>query len=133
MALFVYQLNWFWAYLLSVIGNLVPAFFILLFLEQVSSWLCRRTKIFNRFFTWLFERTARKYQRNIKKYGPLALVAFVAVPLPMTGAWTAAPIAFLFALPFRKAFPLIGLGVLVAGLIVLALSKAGIVLFSWPF
>jgi uncharacterized membrane protein len=130
VALTVYRLNWFWAYFLSVIGNLVPAFFILLFFPKVADWLSRRIKIFNRFFVWLFARTQKKYQRAIEKYGPLALFIFVAVPLPGTGAWTAALIAFLFGISFKKALPMIVLGVMAAGLLVLALSGAGIMLFS---
>jgi len=68
------------------------------------------------------------------KYGYPALVLFVAIPLPLTGAWTGSLIAFLFKIPFKIAFPLISLGVIIAGVIVLALSLAGIAIekyFGW--
>ena len=70
----------------------------------------------------------------MEKYGYPALIVFVAIPLPMTGAWTGALIAFLFGIPFKKAFPLITLGIMIAGIIVLVISKTGIVIeeyFGW--
>ncbi len=134
LALTVYNLNWFSAYLISLVGNLVPVVLILLFLEPVAQWLSKHFRIFQRFFSWLFERTRRKYNSGIEKYGPLALILFVAIPLPITGAWTGSLIAFLFGISFKKAFPLITLGVAIAGLIVLVLTQAGITIeryFGW--
>lgn len=126
VALTVYQLHWLWAYIVSVIGNLVPVVFLLLFLEAVSVWFSKRFKLSRRFFDWLFERSREKSERKIAKYGYLALILFVAIPLPITGAWTGSVIAFLFKIPFRKAFPLIAAGVAIAGVIVTLITKAGI-------
>ncbi len=70
----------------------------------------------------------------MKKYGQLALVAFVAVPLPLTGAWTASLVAFLFGIPFKKSFASISLGVITAGLIVTFITKTGIAIekyYGW--
>lgn len=134
MALAVYDLDLFTGFFISVIGNLIPVILILLLLEPVSSWLSRNFVIFNRFFTWLFARTRTRYTSQIKKYGSPALILFVALPLPITGAWTGSLIAFLFAIPFKKAFPLIALGVVIAGLIVLSATQAGITIekyFGW--
>ena len=128
LALTVYRLDWGVAFLISVIGNLIPVLLILLFLGPVSKYLATNFKIFQRFFTWLFERTRRKHDSKIKKYGYPALVAFVAIPLPVTGGWTGSLIAFLFDIPFRKAFPLIASGVVIAGVIVSLLTKTGIVI-----
>lgn len=131
IALGAYKLNWVLAYIISVLGNLVPAALILLFLKGVSAWLSERFKIFENFFNWLFNKTEKKHRDKIKKYGAVALISFVAIPLPMTGAWTASLVAFLFKIPFKKAFPWITAGVAIAGIIVLALSKAGITLFKF--
>ena len=60
------------------------------------------------------------------KYGYLGLILFVAIPLPFTGAWTGALVAFLFKIPFKKAFPLIATGVAIAGALVTLITKAGI-------
>ena len=126
IALTLYNMNWAWAFFISVLGNLVPIVFLLLFLEPVSKWLSDNFKFFQRFFTWLFERTRRKSSFRLEKYGPIALISFVAIPLPLTGAWTGTIVAFLFGIPFKKAFSLISLGVVIAGAIVLALIQLGL-------
>jgi len=115
------------AFLLSVLGNIsfiIPALF---FFEPVSNRL-RKFKIWSRFFDWVFERTKNKAD-VIQKYEALGLAIFVAIPLPMTGAWSGVIAASLFKIRFRYAFMAIVAGVLGAGLIVLALCKLGIM--SW--
>jgi uncharacterized membrane protein len=124
VALTVYNMNWLLAFIVSVIGNLVPVLFLLLFLGPVSDWFSLKFKICNRFFSWLFEKTRRKSEARISKYGSIALISFVAIPLPFTGAWTGAIVAFLFNIPFKKAFPLIASGVVIAGIIVLVLTQS---------
>ncbi|MDP8259272.1 MAG: small multi-drug export protein [Candidatus Aadella gelida] len=111
------------AYFLGVFGNLVPVVPLLLMLKPVSERL-RHLPVFEKFFTWLFERT-RKKAGLIEKFEALGLILFVAVPLPITGAWTGCVAATLFKIRFRYALPAIIAGVLIAGLIVLALSLAG--------
>jgi len=125
-ALTIYHLGWAESYLISVFGNLIPVIFLLLFLESLSGWLSKNFRIFQRFFVWLFEKTRKKYNSRMEKYGYPALVIFVAIPLPVTGGWTAALIAFLFGISFRKAFPLIALGIMIAGGVVLGLTQTGI-------
>jgi len=107
------------AYLLSVFGNLLPIVPLLLFLGPVSDFL-RRWKLGDRFFTWLFHRTRRKYIQDHENFGLTALAIFVAIPLPMTGAWTGCAIAFLLGFRFWPAFAAIAAGVLLAGIIVTA-------------
>ncbi|MEJ2505610.1 MAG: small multi-drug export protein [Ignavibacteriaceae bacterium] len=77
-----------------------------------------KSKLMNKFLTWLFERTRKKTKDKIEKYGDLALIIFVAIPLPNTGAWTGALAAWLFGIPFKKAVPNIFYGVLIAGAVV---------------
>ena len=134
LALTVYNLNWQMAFLISVIGNLIPIVLLLLLLGPISNLLSKDCPVFQRFFSWLFERTRKKYGSKIKKYGYPALIAFVAIPLPITGGWTGSLIAFLFNIPFRKAFPLIASGIIIAGILVTLLTKAGIAIekyFGW--
>ena len=107
------------AYLLSVLGNLLPVVPLLLFLGPVSDWL-RRYDFWERFFTWLFSRTRRKYIQAHESFGLTALAIFVAIPLPMTGAWTGCAIAFLVGFRFWPAFAAITAGVLLAGIVVTA-------------
>ena len=107
------------AYLLAVLGNLLPVVPLLLFLGPVSDWL-RRFTFWDKFFTWLFSRTRRKYIREHESFSLTALALFVAVPLPVTGAWTGCAIAFLVGFRFWPAFVAISAGVLLAGVIVTA-------------
>jgi len=115
------------AYWLSVAGNLIPVIPLLFLLEPVSSRL-RKFKVWSRFFDWLFERTKRKAE-TVQKYEALGLALFVAIPLPVTGAWTGIVAASLFKIRFRYAFIAIVCGVLTAGLIVSALCALGMI--SW--
>lgn len=134
LAITLYRLNWLSAYFISVLGNLIPVFFILKFLGPISLWLSRNFQIFQRFFSWIFKRTREKYSSLMKKYGWLTLIGFVALPFPLTGGWTAALIAFLFGIPFKTAFFSIALGVMLAGGVVLSLTQAGIAIekyFGW--
>jgi len=123
MAIQVYKIPWIEAFILSFIGNIIPVAPALLLLEPVSNFLMRYT-VFNKFFTWLFERT-RKKSDIIEKYETLGLMIFVAIPLPLTGAWSGCVAAFLFGIRFWYAFIAISLGVFIAGVIVLSLVKLG--------
>jgi uncharacterized membrane protein len=112
---------------LAVLGNVIfvaPALFLF---EPVSRRL-RKFKVWSRFFDWVFERT-RKNADTIQKYEALGLAIFVAVPLPMTGAWSGVIAASLFKIKFRYAFVAIVAGVFCAAVIVLAFCALGI--FSW--
>ncbi|MBU2578983.1 small multi-drug export protein [Patescibacteria group bacterium] len=134
MALAVYHIDWKIAFFLSVIGNLIPSALILAFLPFLSKHLSKKCKVCQKFLSWLFERIRKKHNAKMEKYGALALATFVAIPLPLTGAWTGALIAFLFNIPFLKAFPLIALGVAMAGIIVLGLTSASMSIeryFGW--
>ncbi len=126
VALAIYDFHWTLAYLISVIGNIIPVIFLLLFLGPVSKWFSEKFGLCDSFFNWLFERTRRKNNGRVEKYGAIALISFVAIPLPFTGAWTGSIVAFLFGIPFKKAFPLISLGVLISGAIMLILTQTGL-------
>lgn len=115
------------AFWLSVLGNILPVVPALFLLEPVSQRL-RKFKIWSRFFDWLFERTKNKAD-TIQKYEALGLAIFVAIPLPMTGAWSGVVAASLFKIRFRWAFTAIVTGVIAAGLIVSALCALGMI--SW--
>ena len=114
----------FWLSVLANISFIAPALFLL---EPVSNRL-RKFGLWSRFFDWVFEHTKKKAD-VIQKYEALGLAIFVAIPLPMTGAWSGVIAASLFKIRFRYAFMAIVAGVLGAGLIVLALCKLGIM--SW--
>jgi len=116
-------LSWQEAYIWSVMGNLLPVPFLLWLLEPLSERL-RRWGPMDRFLGWLFARTRRR-GKLVERYGPLGLVLFVGVPLPVTGAWTGAVAAFIFGVPFRRALPAIAFGVMLAGVVV-TLASLGV-------
>jgi uncharacterized membrane protein/cbb3-type cytochrome oxidase subunit 3 len=111
------------ASLFAVIGNMLPIPFILWFLDPFSRWLSRHSKTMDRFFTWLFARTRRKHSKSFERWQEFALMIFVAIPLPMTGAWSGAVAAFVFGIPNGVALLFIFFGVLIAcGVVALATS-----------
>jgi uncharacterized membrane protein len=109
-------------YFIAVIGNMLPLLAIAFLLEPVSNWLMKHSKFFRWFFNWLFEHTRKKHSKKFEVFEEVALVTFVAIPLPMTGGWSGALAAFVFGIPPKKALPLIALGVAIAGLIVTAIT-----------
>jgi uncharacterized membrane protein len=125
IAMGIYGMEPFEAFFFSVLGNLLPVIPLLLFLEPVSGYL-RRYRIFDTFFIWLFSRTRRNNTESFEKYGLLALTVFVAIPLPATGAWSGCAAAFVFGVKFRQALPAIAAGVMIAGIVVTAVTMTGL-------
>jgi len=113
-------LNPWLAFGVSVIGNMIPVPFIILLFRKFLEWL-RRFTTFARFANWL-EAKAMKQQDKILRYEALGLFILVAIPLPGTGAWTGSMVAALFDLRLKTAVPVIFLGVMAAGIIVLTIT-----------
>ncbi|MBN1298359.1 MAG: small multi-drug export protein [Actinobacteria bacterium] len=109
--------------MISIVGNFIPAIVIVYALEPISKFLMKRFKLMERFFTWLFNRTRRKYYKKFEKYSGFALTAFVGIPLPVTGAWTGSVIAFVFGFPQKRALLDIFIGILMAATIVTVIFK----------
>lgn len=122
VAIFTFEMSPWAAYFWSVLGNLLLVVLVLIFLPWGSKLLMEHTKWGRKFFEWLFGRTQRKHSKKFERWGEVALVLFVAIPLPMTGGVTGAVAAFVFGIPKKKALPLLSLGVLIAGVVVLTLS-----------
>ena len=123
VALFVYKFPIWKAFLLSVLGNIsfiIPCLFLF---KPVADYL-ERFGLFKKFFDWFFERT-RKKAKLVERFEFLGLMIFVGIPLPMTGAWSGCIAATLFKVRFRYALLANVLGVIMAGLIVLALCLSG--------
>lgn len=118
LALTQLELTLWEAYVVSVIGNMIPIVLIVFLLEPTSKFLSKHFKFFKWFFSWLFERTRKKHSHKFEVLEEITLVSFVAIPLPVTGAWSGALVSFVFGIPPKKSLPLIFLGVLIAGIIV---------------
>ena len=123
VAINMFGFPWHYALLLAIIGNLLPVPFLLLFLNSISR-LLSKIGFFEKMLHWLFERT-RQRGRIIEKYERIGLMLFVAIPLPVTGAWTGSLAAVLFGIRFKYAFLSIFAGILIAGSIVTCLSLLG--------
>jgi len=115
---------WWQAFPLAVIGNMLPIPFILLFFKYVEKFL-RAFKSWSRLMDWLFEKTRKRADAKIKRYEHVGLLVFVAIPLPFTGAWTGALIAYLFDLRFGRSLITIFIGVVIAALIITVLTLSG--------
>lgn len=104
------------SYFTALLGNLIPIPFILYTLNFIER-LVQRAPL-SKLYSKLIERVERK-RVAIEKYGYLGLAIFVAVPLPVTGAWTGALLSFLLGLDKLKSFLFIALGVAISGVVVL--------------
>ncbi|MFA5128398.1 MAG: small multi-drug export protein [Patescibacteria group bacterium] len=130
VALLVYKMPFWSAFFWSVLGNMLPIFFIVYFIKPAANFLKKHWRVAERFFDWWFARVRRKFEKGILKYGiNLALIIFVAIPLPITGAWSGAVASFLFGIPPRRALILIAFGVIIAGIIVGLLTGGGVYIF----
>lgn len=111
---------WQEAYILGLIGNLIPVPFLLLLLKPVFKYMRRNRKL-RKFSNWVVKRAIRKIRDNpsILKYTILGLTIFVAIPLPGTGVWTGAVIAAILDMKLKHAMPALAVGAAVAGVIVL--------------
>ncbi|MBE6629437.1 MAG: small multi-drug export protein [Ruminococcaceae bacterium] len=122
---------WWQSYLFAVIGNMIPIPFILLFVKQFIAWMQRsRVRLFNRFGNWLV-RKAEKNRGKIEKYSFFGVCLFVAIPLPVTGAWTGSLVASVIGMKPWKAFLSCLLGVMIAGVIVTLISYGALAAFSF--
>ena len=121
-------MNIFECYFLSVLGNLIPIPFILVFIKKIIEWMSKsKIKLFNKVANKLINK-AEKRSGKVDKYSLWGLFAFVAIPLPGTGGWTGALIAALMGMRFKKSFFSILGGILVAG-VIMSLASYGVVSF----
>ena len=113
-------LDWREVYLVSVIGNMIPVPFIILFFRPLIEYF-EKTKLFGKIASKLKKRTKSKME-GLNKYKILGLFLFVAIPLPGTGAWTGAAIAALLKMRIKHSFIPILAGVVVAGILMMGIS-----------
>ncbi len=110
-------LNLWVAIIVSIIGNMVPVPFIIVFIRNIFEWLRRKNEKLNNLVV-RFEKKAEKHSDLVNRYKFWGLFVLVAIPLPGTGAWTGALVAAMLEMRLKSALPAIGLGVIAAGIIV---------------
>ena len=116
------------AFVLAVIGNLLPIPFLVVFTRKVFEWLRTKSDGLDRMVCRL-EAKANKNKELVEKSEFFGLMLLVAIPLPGTGAWTGALVAAMLDMRLKRAMPAIILGVLVAGVIVTTLTYGAGALF----
>lgn len=120
-------LPWWLNYLACVVGNMVPVPFILLFIKAILNYMRKGPKLFSKIALWL-DNKVQKHASKFEKSQFVALMIFVGIPLPGTGAWTGALIAAILGMRISRSLPSIFLGVLLAGAI-MTLASYGLVGF----
>lgn len=108
------------AYIISIIGNVLPVPFILWFINSILEWM-RNSKRFKKVAKWL-DKKVEKNKDSIEKYGFWGLVLFVGIPLPGTGAWTGCLIASVLEMDRKKSFLAAAIGIVMASIIMMILS-----------
>lgn len=105
-------------FFIAIVANAVLFFPIFLILRSFHTRLLSRFPILNRYL----DSVRRRGEPKVAKYGFLGLTLLVAIPLPVTGVYTATILAWLLGIGWKRAFPAIGLGVVIAGIIVLLVT-----------
>lgn len=124
-------LPWLPTLIVCMIGNMIPVPFIFLFAQKILAWGSDKPVI-GKFFSWCLDKGHKGGEKLKEKAGNglfIALLLFVGIPLPGTGAWTGTLTASLLDMDFKKSTLAVMLGVLLAGAIMTVgslLAKAGI-------
>ena len=119
------------SYIICIIGNMLPVPIIYLFARKVLEWGADKPVI-GKFFTWCLDKGhkgGKKLQEKAGKGLFVALLLFVGIPLPGTGAWTGTLAASILDMDFKSTVAAVMLGVLLAGVIMMVVSMAGFSLF----
>lgn len=121
------------AYILCVIGNIVPVPFIYFFARKFLIWGSNKRYI-GKFFTFCLEKGEKAGQKLAHTAGRsglfIALALFVGIPLPGTGAWTGALGASFLNMGFKSTVASVSLGVVIAGIIMAVVSALGLHIFG---
>lgn len=127
-------LNIFLYYPIAILGNMIPVPFIYLFARKVLEW-GKDKKLIGKFFTWCLEKGEKgglKLKESAGNTGIFfALLLFVGIPLPGTGAWTGTLAASFLKLDFKTSILAVTLGVLLAG-IIMSLGSKFVAVLGWP-
>ena len=118
------------AIIASVLGNLVPVPFIILFIRRIFAWMRAHMPKLAGLVTRM-ETKAEKNRAAVEKYAFWGLAILVAIPLPGTGAWTGALVAAMMEMRLKRAFPAIVIGVVIAGVIVSVVTYGAQAIFSF--
>ena len=118
----VFGMPWYQTYILSVLGNMLPVPFILLLIKKVIQWMSvSKVKLFNKISNFLLKKVEKK-RAGIEKYSFWGVCLFVAIPLPVTGAWTGSLVAAMIDMKLWKALLSCLIGVMISGTVMTLIS-----------
>lgn len=121
-------------YPIAIIGNMLPVPVIYLFARKVLEW-GKDKKLTKKFFTWCLEKGEKGGEKLKAAAGNkgifFALLIFVGIPLPGTGAWTGTLAASFLNLDFKTSITAVALGVILAG-IIMSLGSKFVAVLGWP-
>jgi uncharacterized membrane protein len=132
LGILYYGLDPLFTFFIAIIANALIFFPVFFALRLFYDKLLYRIPLFNKYL----DNLRKRGQPKVEKYGFWGLILFVAIPLPITGAYTGTILAWLLGMDWKKAFPAVGLGVIVAGVIVLLITRLielGILSVPWIF
>ena len=118
------------AFIASLVGNMIPVPFIILFVRPLFKWVRIHIPKLEGFISHLEARAEAK-SADVLRYQTWGLLIFVAIPLPGTGAWTGALVAAMMEMRLKRAFPAIVIGVVIAGVIVSIVTYGAQAIFSF--
>ncbi len=118
LGILAYHMSPIFVAVISIISNIVPAIAIILFFDSILPWVKEKFPPIGRFVERFSQTRKEKNRRKIERYGFLAIIAFVAIPLPLTGAWTGSLLTVLFEMSKFKSILAVAIGVTIAGAIV---------------
>lgn len=124
--------DWRIAVAICMVGNILPVPFIFLFARKILVW-GKDKPVIGKFFSWCLEKGEKGGRKLSEKAGKgmfLALMLFVGIPLPGTGAWTGTLAASILDLDFKKSIPAIICGVVLAAVIITAATLLGFAAFT---
>ncbi len=119
VGIFVYNIDYFSVFFISLVGSFVPAPFIYIFFNRIFTWM-KTISYFDK-FTIFVDKKIRKNSKKLEKYEEIGLITFVGVPLPTTGLWTGSAVAAVLGLNFKKSMVCVFIGGVISAAIITAI------------
>ena len=119
------------AFAYAFLGNILPLIFVYLFLPPLLGLARRHSPSLDRFFTRYLLALEHRHRGKYDRYGRIALLLFVAIPLPGSGVWTASILAIIFGIEKAYSIPAILVGLALASLLVLLITQGSLGVFNF--
>jgi uncharacterized membrane protein len=108
--------------ILSIFGTMIPAVLIMLFVKPFHDWMEKRSSLFGREWIRILRHIQDRFAGRYEKYGLAVLLILFSIPFPGFGAWSGGLAAFVFGIPFRKAWPYLVIGTIIAAFLTLIVT-----------